>query len=139
MESPINPKTGYRDGINYTFGKSDVAIILAKKLIEADKIDFEKGEIKTLRSGRLHKISKILINLNRGFEALLSIDPQIEHRAKIRRHFIRDWRDKHITLAHNSLSVEDGLTYLLNIISARHKEALRKHEKSKLRRSKTRS
>jgi hypothetical protein len=111
IEKPINNKTGKRDGILYTFGKSEVCIILAEILLNLPEDPKRK---------KFHSVSSKLTDYTNGLRTLA----QIPVDASMRRTLCLDWRDKYFKIFDTLLTDNEGRTFLLNLVKTRYNEIL---------------
>lgn len=101
----INPSTGKYDGINYTFGNSKTAVILAIKLSKSDKF---------------HRVASALQDFCDGLRLLNSI----ESYPKIRMTMCIDWHKKYKEIFRGLITNEEGQSYLLNLCTAKFRNSL---------------
>ena len=101
-EPKLNPETGKKDGIYYTLGGSSAALTLNSILALSKKL----GKVKT-----------IIDKYRRGLTAISEIRDD-----EIKKTLLKDWRCKYSNVAKELLTVEEGQTYLLNMIVAEYRQ-----------------
>lgn len=103
--SEINPVTGKKDGIRYTFGKSQVCLALADRLMATNSYK-ELGKIQSVMQDYMAGLSN-LSSLPKG-------SPMLRYMSIV-------WRDHYLDIFKNLITVEQGQTYLLNLVKTRYK------------------
>lgn len=111
MNPKINNITGKQDGIAYTFGKTDVCLVLAEMLLAIP--DNRK---------KFHSVSSKLIDYADGLRTLSSIPRD----APMRTVLCLDWRNKYLKIFESLLTKEQGQTFLLNLAKTKYKEIISK-------------
>lgn len=105
----INEITGRRDGIFYTFGNTDVSLILAEKLLALPD-----------NQRKFHAVCSKLSDYTNGLRTLASLPKK----APMRGMMCLDWRNKYFELFEKMLTKEEGQTFLLNLAATRYKEII---------------
>jgi hypothetical protein len=107
---PKNPITGKCDGLLYTFGNTEPDIVLAKILLSLDDPKQKK----------FYKVTSRLAHYTDGLKTLALLPKDSAHRNEI----ALLWREKFIEDFKKLLTVEEGQSYLLNVMKMRYREIL---------------
>lgn len=108
IDLPINPITGKHDGILFTFGNSEVSIVLAKRLLALPD------------SRKFYKVTSKLADYTTGLKLIASLPDKSRTKGSI----ALMWRAKYLAMFENMITVEEGQTFLQNLAKTRYKEII---------------